>query len=304
MDEGENDMSKQQLAAIDQEIRLRPSLAGLDLAGQRAAFERLLAENEGLPDLPTEAGELGGVPVLRIGDGDDVVFFLHGGAYVVGSAAGSVKLAGAIGARAGARVISVDYRLAPEHPFPAGLDDALAAYRALLDSGVPSTRIAFAGDSAGGGLALATLLAARDAGLPLPSSAVLLSPWTDLTLSGASMTEREALDAVLSPAGLAAMADTYRGQTDAKNPLVSPVLADLRGLPPLLIEVGSHEILLDDSLRLAARAAADEVQVRLEVTPGASHVFPVFGNRLDEAIAALRHIGEFVSDRFPAAVSD
>ena len=298
-------MSKDQLATIDYELRHRPDTSDLALADRRAEFAEWLTTNEGLPDVPAEAGELGGVPVVRIGDDavEDVLFFLHGGAYVIGDAASSAKLAGAIGARAGARVISVDYRLAPEHPFPAGLDDALAAYRAVLDSGVPATRIAFAGDSAGGGLVLATLLAARDAGLPLPSSAALLSPWTDLTMSGASLTERAEADPMLSAAGLAALAEIYRGQTEAANPLVSPLLADLRGLPPLLIQVGSHEVLLDDSLRLAARAARDEVEVRLEVTPGAPHVFPVFGKSLDEAMVALDHIGEFVRARFPAAVS-
>ena len=296
-------MSKEQLAAIEQEIRQRPGLVGSDLASQRAAFDTLLSTNEGLPDHATEVGELGGVPVVRLGAGEDVLLFLHGGAYVLGSAAASTRLAGAIGERAGARVISVDYRLAPEHPFPAGLDDALAAYRALLDSGVPAERIAFAGDSAGGGLVLATLLAARAAGVPLPSSAVLLSPWADLTGTAASLTERADLDPVLSSAALAATASLYLGQTDPANPLVSPAYADLRGLPPLLIEVGSHEILLDDALRLAAKAAADEVAVRLEVTPGATHVFQIHGERLDEALAVLRHIGEFIRANLALGVS-
>jgi monoterpene epsilon-lactone hydrolase len=293
-------MSKDQLAAIDQEIRQRPRPVGLTIEQARAGFAERMAANDGLPAPAIEADELGGIPVARIGDqtAEEVVFYLHGGTYLLGSAANTARLPGAIGTRAGARVISVDYRLAPEHPFPAGLDDALAAYRALLDSGVAPTRIAFAGDSAGGGLVLATLLAARAAGLPLPSSAVLFSPWTDLTLSSASLDERAAVDPTLTRDGLAAGAQAYLGSADPADPLLSPVFADLRGLPPLLVVVGSNEILLDDSLRLAARAAADEVEIRLEVTPGAPHVFPLFGRRLDEAETALRHVGEFLSAHF------
>lgn len=293
-------MSKDQLAAIDQEIRNRPAGTALDVDGVRAAFADRIGGNDGLPRVPTVADTLGGVPVARIGaqTGDDVVFHLHGGSYLLGSAAVMSRLSGAIGERAGARVVSVDYRLAPEHPFPAGLDDAVAAYEGLLDSGVPASRIAFVGESAGGGLALATVLRARDAGLPLPSSVTVLSPWVDLTMSGASMTERAAKDPSMRKESFEASAPQYHGATDPADPLVSPVFADLTDLPPLLIQVGSNEILLDDALRLAARAAADEVEVRLEVTPGASHVFQLFGARLDEALVALAGIGSFIRARF------
>ncbi|HJP77903.1 MAG TPA: alpha/beta hydrolase [Pseudonocardiaceae bacterium] len=294
-------MSKDQLAAIDQEIRQRPALAGLDLAGMRKAFGDRMISNEGLPLPRTAEGSLGGVPVLHIGDetSDDVVFHLHGGGYMLGSAAELARLSGAIGARAGARVISVDYRRAPEHPFPAALDDAFAAYQALLDSGVPSARIAFAGESAGGGLVLATMLAAREAGLPLPSSAVVLSAWTDLTLASESLTSRVAVDPFMRKEALVAWAEAYRAGADPANPLLSPVFADLHGLPPLLIQVGSNEVMLDDSVRLAARAAADEVEVRLEVTPGASHVFQSFGERIDEANRALDDLGSFIRAHYP-----
>jgi acetyl esterase/lipase len=292
-------MSKAQLAAIDQEIRNRPAGTAVDIDEVRAAFADRVGSNDGLPRVHTVTDTLGGVPVAHIGarTGDDVVFHLHGGSYLLGSAVVMSRLSAAIGERAGARVISVDYRLAPEHPFPAGLDDAVAAYQGLLESGVPASRIAFVGDSAGGGLALATVLRAREAGLPLPSSVTVLSPWVDLTMSGASMTERAAKDPVLTTAGFRALAPQYYGATEPTDPLVSPVFADLSGLPPLLIQVGSNDILLDDALGLAARAAADEVEVRLEVTPGASHVFQLFGARLDEALAALASIGSFIRAR-------
>jgi acetyl esterase/lipase len=300
---GEKIMSKDQLAAIEQAIRNRPVSTAVDIEGQRAGFAEQIGGNDGLPTVPVVPDTLGGVPVAHIGTetGEDVVFHLHGGAYLLGSAAVMSKLSGAVGARAGARVISVDYRLAPEDPFPAGLDDAVAAYRALLDSGVPAARIAFLGESAGGGLVLATLLAARDVGLPLPSSAVVISPWTDLTLSGESMTNRAEADPTLAKDALAAAAAGYAGQTDPADPLLSPVFADLHGLPPLLIQVGSNEILLDDAVRLAARAAADDVEVRLEVTPGATHVFQSYGAKLDEAGSALDAIGAFVRTCFDRA---
>ena len=296
-------MSKDQLAAIDQAIRNRPASTAADIDGQRAAFAERIGANDGLPTVPVVPDTLGGVPVAHIGaqTGENVVFHLHGGSYMVGSAEVMARLSGAVGARSDARVISVDYRLAPEHPFPAGLDDALAAYRALLDSGVPAERISFLGESAGGGLVLATLVAARDAGLPLPSSVVVISPWTDLTLSGESMTNRGAADPTLSRDGLAAAAVAYAGRTDPADPLLSPIHADLHGLPPMLIQVGSHEILLDDAVRLAARAAADDVEVRLEVTPGATHVFQTYGHKLDEAGSALDAIGAFVRTCFERA---
>lgn len=297
-------MSKDQLDAIDQEIRNRPVRTGLDLAGVREAFESRMATNDGLPAVEIVADTLGGVPVAHHGaaTSEDVVFYLHGGGFTLGSPRAIARLAGAIGARAGARVVSVDYRLAPEHPFPAALDDALAAYRGLVDSGVPASRVAFAGESAGGNLVVATLLAARDAGLPLPGSAVALSPFADLTMSSASLDTRAELDPVIRKDALTAQARSYYAQSDPVAPLISPVFADLRGLPPLLIQVGSNEVLLDDALRLAARAAADEVEVRLEVTPRASHVFQVFGSRVDEAIAALDNIGAFIRDRYAAQV--
>jgi monoterpene epsilon-lactone hydrolase len=242
---------------------------------------------------------LGGVPALdvavpRADDAAGVLLYLHGGGYAIGSARTGVPLAAALADRARLRALSLDYRLAPEHPFPAAVDDALAGYRALLDEADPA-HIVLAGDSAGGGLALATVLAARDAGLPLPAGVVAFSGWFDLTLSGPSLTGKESVDPVFDAADIREYAGLYLSDgADGSHPLASPLLADLRGLPPLLLQVGSHEVLLDDSTRLAARAAAADVEVALETYPGSAHVFqhehatePTASRALDTAAAFL-----------------
>ncbi|MFD7311273.1 alpha/beta hydrolase [Promicromonospora sp. NPDC059942] len=253
-----------------------------------------------LPDGTRVTGTtLGGVPALDIAgpqtdDDAGVLLYLHGGGYVIGDARTGVPLAAALAARAGLRAVAPDYRLAPEHPFPAAVDDGLAAYRALLAETDPA-RVVVAGDSAGGGLALATVLAARDAGLPLPAAVVTFSGWFDLTLSGASLTGKESVDPIFDAADIREYAATYLSDAaDARNPLASPVLADLRGLPPLLLQVGSAEVLLDDSTRLAARAAEADVEVTLEVYPGSAHVFqhhhttePAAARAMDTAAAFL-----------------
>jgi epsilon-lactone hydrolase len=239
--------------------------------------------------------------VLEIGiDGitpDGTLLWFHGGVYVLGSARTSAGLASAVARRARARVISVDYRLAPEHPYPAALDDALAAYGALISETGPG-RIAVAGESAGAGLAAAMLVAAREAGLPMPAGGVLFSPYADLTLSGASMTTKAAADPAFCPDAFPVRVKDYAGPADPADPLISPVFADLRGLPPLLIQAGSNELLLDDAVRLAARAAAGDVMVSLEVTPGVPHLFQAFAAMLDEADAALSTVTTFLATAF------
>jgi monoterpene epsilon-lactone hydrolase len=185
--------------------------------------------------------------------------------------------------------------------YPAGLDDAIAANRGLLDSGVPASAIAIAGESARAGLAAATLVALKHAGLPQPTRAVLMSSWVDLTVSGMSISTKAALDPALTGDGLRRRAADYAPAGHRSDELVSPIFADLGGLPPLLIQAGSHEVLLDDAIRLAARAAADDVAVALEITPEVPHVFQGFAAMLEEGDAALDRAGEFLRAGFDVA---
>ena len=194
-------------------------------------------------------------------------------------------------------MLVVDYRLGPEHPYPAAVDDALTAYEWLLDAGFEPDRIVVAGDSAGGGLTLATLLALRDRGRPLPALGVPISPWTDLTLSGESMTSMAEHDPMVTRHGLQRMADWYVGGADPKAPLVSPLFADLAGLPPLLIHVGELETLRDDAIRFAERAIAAGVDVTLEVWPEMIHVWHVFGPDVPESEAGVARIAQFIAER-------
>jgi phosphinothricin tripeptide acetyl hydrolase len=226
-----------------------------------------------------------------------VVLYLHGGGYVIGSPRSHRHLAAAIAGAAATDALLLDYRLAPEHPFPAALDDAVAAYRWLLDQGILAEHIAVAGDSAGGGLTVATLLALRDAHLPRPAAGVCISPWVDLTCSGGSYQSKAGVDPIVRQAGVAEMARAYLGATDPRSPLASPLFADLRGLPPLLIHVGSDEVLLDDAIGLAERAKAAAVDATLEQWDRMIHVWHWFLPMLDEAQAAVESIGSFVRAR-------
>jgi acetyl esterase/lipase len=291
-------VSQQQRDALDQLLRDAPLDLGGDVSEQRIIFEEMMAAIPVPADVTTSSGTLGGIGVINVeaagADHAKVIFYLHGGAYAIGTATSSVGLASDLARRAGTRLVTVDYRLAPEHPHPAAIDDAVAAYRGLLDSGVAASAIAIAGESAGAGLATATLVALKHAGLPQPSAAVLMSPWADLTVSGESISAKAAVDPALTPEGLRRRAVDYVPAGDPRTELASPLFADLTGLPPLLIQAGSHEILLDDATKLAARAATADVAVRLEVTPGVPHVFQGFAAMLDEANAALTSAGEFL----------
>ena len=291
-------MTQQQREVLDGILRHAPFNAGGEVVEQRAIFHEMISAAPLPDDVSAKQGELGGVPVVTVEtpglDPSFAVLYFHGGAYALGSADDSVGLAADVARRVGARAISVDYRLAPEHPFPAAIDDAVAAYRALLGEGAPSERIAFVGESAGGGLVAATLLALKDTDLPQPAAAAIFSPWVDLTVSGASATTKADLDPALTAQALRTRVGDYLGDRDPAAPLASPIFGDLTGLPPLLIQVGSHEILLDDAVRLAARAGADDVPVELQVWPGVPHVFQGFAALLDEAGRALDSAAEFV----------
>jgi phosphinothricin tripeptide acetyl hydrolase len=222
-----------------------------------------------------------------------VVLYLHGGGYVIGSPRSHRHLAAAIAGAAAARALLLDYRLAPEHPYPAALEDATAAYRWLLAQGIAPGRVVIAGDSAGGGLTVATLLALREAGVPLPAAGVCISPWVDLTCGGSSYVSKADADPIVQRAGVEQMARAYLGSTAPREPLASPLFADLRGLPPLLIHVGSEEVLLDDSVQLAERARAAGVDTTLEVYERMIHVWHWFLPMLDEAQTAVEAIGRF-----------
>jgi acetyl esterase/lipase len=265
----------------------------------RAAFSELMAQVPVAPDVqqsPVEVGGVAGVEVTIQGDqSENVILYFHGGVYVIGYAAATVPLVGDLVRRTGAKAISLEYRLAPEHPYPAAVEDARAAYVGLLAQGIAPAQIALAGESAGAGLAVALLLALREAGVPLPSCAFLMSPYVDLTLAGETLAAKREVDPLLTPEGLVARVPDYVGEADASDPLISPIFGDLSELPPILIQVGSHEVLLSDALRLAGRAAIADVPVTLEVTPGVPHVFQAYAALLDEAGAALDRAGAFLT---------
>ncbi len=298
-------MSTEQAENLEAILRQSAFPAGIDLNEQRRLLRELISAQPLPADVTVTAAALGGVPTAEITiDGIEprhVVLYFHGGVYVLGDAFQAAGLASQIGRRTRAKVISVDYRLAPEHPYPAAVDDALAAYEALLQNGTAPSDIAFAGESAGGGLAVATLVNARDHGLPLPAAAFAMSPYADLTLAGTTMQTKGEVDVLMSRENLQARVTDYTSGQDAALGLISPVFADLSGLPPLIIQAGSHEVLLDDAVRLARQAAIADVQVTLDITPRVPHVFQAYAPILDEGAAALDRAGQFLTAHFAGA---
>jgi epsilon-lactone hydrolase len=295
-------MSAQELESLISMLRS----GGPDLAAPppqaRENFEAMFAGIPIAPDVTFESATLAGVPgrwSRTPGEAKDrVLLYLHGGAYVIGSTLGYRPLYAELARASGARGLAIDYRLSPEHPFPAAVDDAVSVYRTLLDQGFAPGSIAIAGDSAGGGLTVAMLVAARDAGLTMPAAAVALSPWADLECTGTTMVSKAADDPALNRDGLLAMAGLYLNGASSRTPLASPIYADLRGLPPLLIQVGSIEVLLDDANRLAARAGEADVEVQLEIWPRMPHVWHGFAHVLSEGREAIAGAGAFMARHF------
>ncbi|UPK02798.1 alpha/beta hydrolase [Bradyrhizobium sp. 170] len=227
---------------------------------------------------------------------DKAILYFHGGGFRIGSVSSHRDLIAQIALATSCRVLAINYRLAPEHRFPAALDDAIAAYGWMLDCGLKSANVAFAGDSAGGNLVLAAMLALRERRLPLPVSAVLMSPWTDLAATGASYVSRAEADPIHQRPMILALARNYLGaQGDPYDPLASPLYADLGGLPPLLIQVGDRETVLDDSVMFTDMARAAGIDVTLEVWDGMIHVFQMFGAELPEAHRAIASIAGFLN---------
>jgi epsilon-lactone hydrolase len=298
-------VSTEQREILDAILRQSAFPVGSDVDEQRRLLRELISAQPLPADVTVTAAALGGVGAAEITiDGlepRDVVLYFHGGVYAIGDAFLAADLASQIGRRTRAKIISVDYRLAPEHPYPAAVDDALAAYEALLRNGTAASDIAFAGESAGGGLAIATLVNAREHGLPLPAAAFVMSPYADLTLAGATMETKREADPLLSRQLLQPRVTDYTSGQDAALGLISPIFADLSGLPPLIIQAGTHEVLLDDAIRLARQAATADVEVTLDITPGVPHVFQAYHPILDEAAAALDRAGQLLSGHLSRA---
>jgi acetyl esterase/lipase len=290
-------MSQQQLKRLLRYFESYPYQPDQTVEEARREFEKLGAAP--LPDFihaePTIAGSVKAewLTTPEVHE-ERAILYLHGGSYVMGSIATHRELAGRIAHSARACVFIIDYRLAPEHPFPAAVEDSLAAYRWLLTKGVNPSRAAIVGDSAGGGLAVATLVAIKNEKLAMPATAVCLSPWVDLALTGASMTTKAAVDHLVRKEELASHAKRYLAGKDPQTPLASPLYADLARLPPMLIQVGTAETLLDDANRLAERARNAGVDVTLDVGEDMIHVWSSFASMLDEGQQAIDRIGEFV----------
>lgn len=291
-------MSSGDIKQVRELIASLPDWSKMEVPEMRAFYEQL-GQQFPVPDgVSVETTDARGVkaewvraPEART---DAVMLYVHGGGYVIGSPASHRHQIAALSQAAGVAVLSLDYRLGPEHPFPAAVDDAVSAYQWLLASAIAPNRIVIAGDSAGGGLTVATLLALRERGLPQAAAGVCISPWFDLTMTAESYTTKAEGDPIVTRDGITGMAQAYLQGQDARAPLASPLFANLTGLPPLLIQVGTDEVLLDDSVQLEERAKAAGVDVTLEVWDEMIHVWHFFYPMLREGRDAIARIGEFV----------
>ena len=295
-------MASPELTDIITLLRSRPVVENPPVADMRKGFDVLASKLPLTPEFTFDRVDAGGVPAAWVeapgADPGRVVLYLHGGGYVIGSIDTHRELAGRLSQASAARVLIIDYRLAPEHPYPAAVEDAAAAYRWLLaDGGATPDRTVIAGDSAGGGLTVAAMLALREAGDPLPAAGVCLSPWVDMEGIGDSMTAKADVDPMVRREGLVRMAGLYLDGADPRTPLAAPLYADLSGLPPLLIQVGTAETLLDDSTRLCERARAAGVDVTYESWDDMIHVWHIFAPLLPEGQQAVERVGEYVRQR-------
>lgn len=272
--------------------------ADTPLAEQREGYEAFARDYPPEPDVAVEPVVAGGVRAAWLtapdARADRAVLYFHGGGYVTGSVTTHQAITSRLSGSAGARVLALDYRLAPEHPFPAAVEDAVSAYRWLLAEGFAPSRIALAGDSAGGGLTVAGLIALRDRAIALPAAGVPISPWLDLTGETGWRDADPATDPMVLAAALDLMTADYIGGGNPRDPLAAPIHADLSGLPPLLVQVGRLEILLSDATLLAEQARAAGVDVTLEIEEGAPHVWHHFAPKVPEALAAIERIGAFL----------
>jgi monoterpene epsilon-lactone hydrolase len=292
-------MASNELEMIIDILRSYPKLSDLGIEEQRAQMEVGFTQFKLPTDVCCDPVDAGGVPAEWITtpgvNTERVIYYLHGGGYAIGSINTHREMVSRLSRAASARILIIDYRLAPENPFPAAVDDSIAAYRWLLSVGVDPARLVIAGESAGGGLTLATLVSLRDAGEPLPQAAVCLSPWVDLELIGEpGAAYAEEMDPLVNRDVGLMWAKAYLGDTAPRTPLASPLYADLTGLPPLLIQAGTAEGLFDDARRLADRARIAGLDVTLEPWEDMFHMWHFFAAMLPEGQQAIDRIGEFI----------
>ena len=281
---------------------LVPVLKGLDtttkMSDIRDAYAKMLAQNPAPAGVRFEAVDMGGVPGTLVTPDeiktDAVMMYIHGGAYIVGRPDGYHGIGGKYAKMLGARVYMPDYRLAPEHKFPASIDDTLRAYEWLLEQNIPANRIAFSGESAGGAMVVSVMVAAKSKGLTLPAVGSSISPWANLEHTGASMSNREGLDPLNSKSVLDILARTFLGDTLANHPLASPVFADVTGLPPILVQIGENELMLSDAMRLATHLADNRIRVNLEVWPAMFHAWHFYAAMLPEGQQAMESSVRFI----------
>ncbi|SDO78542.1 Acetyl esterase/lipase [Nakamurella panacisegetis] len=300
-------MSREQRQALDTTLQTAPKPTGPESVERMredfAAFMATFPLPGGVMHSPTELAGRRAVLVEPRGEArEGAILYFHGGSFVLGSPQTAMVLTANLVRRTGVRAISLDYRLAPEHPFPAAIRDCVAAYRSLLDRGTDPAQIVFAGDSAGGGLTVTTCIAARDAGLPMPAAIVAFSAGLDHTRTGATMSTKRDVDPFFTGDGMEHTGRLYLAGEDPEQPMLAPaVLADLTGFPPILLQVGTNELLLDDSVRLAQRARDAEIDVILDITGNAPHVFQAFVGVIDEADHALDRAALFITQHLRAA---